>query len=158
MLQCLRAAITGTLGACRATGVASWTFEESKAFIEVSGAVAFHAVREELHPQLLKMWGQYRTFAMYFMGYTAGQHTEAQIRAPQNTLFQAAKFAEDKLQGRLSTVLLHRALVHLPEQALQMWPTAWINESWGSVTFAEPRVPSPVTLSPGRLSMRQASV
>lgn len=77
------------------------------------------------------MWGQLRTYALFFLQYRAGQHTEQQIRAAQNQLFRYAQFAEQHLQGRLLTVLLHRAVVHIPEQVLNGIPGAYAREDWG---------------------------
>lgn len=100
------------------------------AFIEVSGPVAFHAVKDKIHPVALEMWGRFRTYAMYFMRYRDGQHTPGQIRAAQAQLLRYAVLAEKHLCGKLLTVLLHRAVVHVPEQALAIGPTAWYREEW----------------------------
>jgi hypothetical protein len=68
---------------------------------------------------------------MYFCRYRPGQHTEQQIRVAQNKLFKVAQFSEEHLAGRLSTLLMHRAVVHIPEQALVLGPTAFHNEAFG---------------------------
>lgn len=77
------------------------------------------------------MWARLRTFALFFLQYRPGQHTVAQIRAVQNLLFQYAEFAEANLGGKLLTVLLHRAVVHLPEWVIDALPGAFVREDWG---------------------------
>ena len=101
------------------------------AFIEVTGPIAFHHVRNKVHPGILQLWAHFRAYAMFFMRYRDGQHTEPQIRAAQNELFLLAKYAHQHFGGKLMTVLLHRAVVHIPEQALAIGPTAWYNEASG---------------------------
>lgn len=88
-------------------------------------------VRHAVHPDILKMWGQLRTYALFFLQYRAGQHTEPQIRAAQNQLFRYAEFAERHLKGNLLTVLLHRAVVHIPDQVISGIPGAYSREDWG---------------------------
>ena len=100
------------------------------AFIEVSGPVAFHAVKDKIHPLALEMWGRFRTYAMYFLRYREGQHSPPQVRAAQEQLLGYAVLVEKHLCGKLLTMLLHRAVVHVPEQALAIGPTAWYREEW----------------------------
>ena len=80
---------------------------------------------------MLRMWAHLRTFSLYFLQYLPGQHTVAQIRDAQNELFCFAVLAESHLQGQLLTLLLHRAVVHIPEQAINLGPTAFHSEVWG---------------------------
>lgn len=117
--------------ACRDAKISGWLFEESHTFLEVSGALAMWVVRAEVHPDILQMWGHLRTYALYFLHYRSGQHTVPQIRAAQNELFQYAEFAEQHLRGKLLTVLLHRAVVHIPEQVINGLPGAYVREDWG---------------------------
>lgn len=102
-------------------------------FIEVTGAIAFWTVREaaNMHPRIIEMWAHFRAFALYFLQYRPGQHTRNQIRAAQGRLFKFAAFAEEHLEGRLLTVLLHRAVVHIPEQVIDGLPGAYMREDWG---------------------------
>jgi hypothetical protein len=100
------------------------------AFTEVSGPAAFHAVKDKVHPLILEMWGLYREYAMYFLRYRDGQHTSAQIGAAQDKLLQYAVLAEQNLRGKLLTVQLHHAVVHIPEQARAIGPTAWFKEDF----------------------------
>ena len=100
-------------------------------FLEVSGALVFHLFKDEMHPVILKMWQHMRTYALYFLQYRTGQHTVAQIRMAQQHMYLYAVLAETHLQGKLLTLLLHRAVVHIPEQALQIGPTAAYREDWG---------------------------
>lgn len=101
------------------------------AFLEVSGAVAFWWVRDEVHPVIMTMWQHLCTYTLYFLQYRAGQHTEAQIRTAQNHAFTFAELAQEHLKGKLLTLLLHRGVSHIPAQALELGPTAWYNEAWG---------------------------
>jgi hypothetical protein len=100
-------------------------------FIEISGAVAFHHFKDEIHPVILQMWEHFRTYALYFLQYRVGQHTERQIRAAQNHLFAYAELAEKHLEGKLLTLLLHRAVCHIPDEALHVIPTAFNKEDYG---------------------------
>jgi hypothetical protein len=100
-------------------------------FIEISGAVAFHNFKHEIHPVIIQMWGHFRTYALYFLQYRAGQHTETQIRAAQNELFAYAELVEKHLGGKLLTLLLHRAVCHIPDEALNVIPTAFNKEDYG---------------------------
>lgn len=99
-------------------------------FLEVSGPLAFHHVADEIHPLIMTMWEHMRTYSMYFLRYRPGQHTVPQIRAAQNELHQYAKLAEEHLGDHLQSVLLHRAVVHIPEQAIRFGPTAFKLEEW----------------------------
>ena len=100
-------------------------------FLEVSGAVVFQMFKDEIHPVISKMWLHLRPYALYFLQYRTGQHTVSQIREAQLQLYKYAVLAETHLQGKLLTLLLHRAVVHIPEQALQIGPTAAYREDWG---------------------------
>jgi len=116
---------------CRSAKPANWIFEETSTFLEISGAFALWRVQDDVHPAILQMWGWLRTYSLYFLQYRPGQHTIAQIRAAQNELFKFAEFAETHLDGKLATCLLHRAVVHIPEQAISGPPTAFLREEFG---------------------------
>ena len=77
------------------------------------------------------MWEHIRSFAMYFMYYSPGQHTYLQVREAQNHLFKFAEFAEEHLQDKMCTLLLHRALVHIPKMILRAGPGAFLREDFG---------------------------
>lgn len=111
--------------------ITKWYFEESNTWMEVVGAVAMWKFASRIHPGIIKMWGHLRKYAIYFLHYRPGQHTERQIRAAQQELFEYAVYAETHLGGKLLTVLLHRAVVHIPEQVLNGLPGASMREEWG---------------------------
>lgn len=119
--------------ACRDVAVSRWYFEEIATFLEVTGAIVFWAVRDDprLPPHMLQMWSHLRSYAMYFLYYRKGQHTTDQIRLAQSHLLKFAMFAETKLQGRLCSVLLHRASVHVPKQVGDTLPGAFMREDFG---------------------------
>lgn len=77
----------------------------------------FWYIRDDpsMHPLILQMWCHFRAYALYFMQYRAGQHTAYQIRAAQAHLYRFAWLVEVHLHGKLLTLLLHRAVVHIPE-------------------------------------------
>lgn len=77
------------------------------------------------------MWQHLRTYALYFLHYRPGQHTEGQIRAAQQELFKFAEYAEKHLEGKLLTSLIHRAVVHIPAQVLATLPGAFLREDFG---------------------------
>ena len=118
---------------CRELAVSRWYFEEVATFLEVTGAIAFWTVRDDpdMPPRMIEMWTHIRTFAMYFMFYSPGQHTYLQVRNAQNHLFKFAEFAEEYLQGNLCTLLLHRALLHIPEMVIRAGPGAFLREDFG---------------------------
>lgn len=116
----------------RGAAISNWIFEETHTFMEVSGALAFWMVRDDIPCKgILKMWGWLRSYAIFFLQYRPGQHTIAQIRAAQQQLYQYASYAQQHLGGRLMTVLLHRAVVHIPEQVIYGVPSAYMREDWG---------------------------
>lgn len=99
--------------------------------MEVAGALAFYICRNDVHEGILQMWGWLRAYALFFLQYRPGQHTIPQIRAAQQQLYQYATYAQLHLEGRLCTVLLHRAVVHIPEQVINGVPSAFMREDWG---------------------------
>lgn len=115
----------------RSVGVSRWYFEEVSTFLELTGPLAFWSVQSELPPRMLEMWEHLHAYAMYFLYYTPGQHVKGQVKQAQNRLFYFAEFAEKHLKGRLCTLLLHRALVHIPAQVLDAWPGAFMREDFG---------------------------
>lgn len=126
---------------CRGKAVSSWLFEEQRAFLDIVGPALFSefGVDDGVPPLFLEMWGHYRLYALYFLRYRHGQHTEAQVREAQGHLFRYAQLAERHLGGKLLTLCLHRAVVHIPEQALQLGPSAWFDESWGERDIRRPK-------------------
>lgn len=118
---------------CRHVGISRWLFEEMATFVEITGAAMFWYIRDDpgMHPLIVEMWSHFRCYALYFMQYRAGQHTTHQIRAAQAHLYRFAWLAEVHLQGKLLTLLLHRAVVHIPEQVMYGLPGAFLGEAWG---------------------------
>lgn len=118
---------------CRDVAVSRWYFEEVATFLEVTGALVFWVIKDDprLPPHMLEMWTHLRSYAMYFLYYRKGQHTTSQARKAQNHLIAFARFAETKMQGRLCSVLLHRAAVHVPGQVLDALPGAFMREDFG---------------------------
>lgn len=108
-----------------------WLFEELNTLLEVSGALAFYVLRADVHPGILQMWGHLRKYALYFLHYRPGQHTESQIRAAQQELFRYAEYAEKNLQGKLLTCLVHRCFAHIPPHVLLTMPGAFLREDFG---------------------------
>lgn len=142
-MSCLTCAWAGDRSdscvACRNIAVSRWYFEEVATFLEVTGAISFWVCRDDpaMPPRMVEMWEHLRAYAMYFMFYRPGQHTLEQVRRAQNRLFKFAEFAEEHLQGQLCTLLLHRALVHLPEQVLYAGPGAFMREDFGERAIRE---------------------
>lgn len=68
---------------------------------------------------------------MYFLYYRQGQHSLAQIRHAQSHLVKFAIFAESQMKGRLCSLLLHRASVHIPKQVHDTLPGAYMREDFG---------------------------
>jgi hypothetical protein len=114
---------------CRA-GFKSMMIEELQTFLDVVAPVLFAELQGEIHPVILTMWGHFRRAAQYFLRYSEGQHTESQVRAAQDDAFQYAKLVQQHLDGKLLTLLLHRFVVHLPDQVLALGPSAWWYELW----------------------------
>ena len=110
-----------------------WYFEELATFIEITGALAFWSIKDNAGtpPRMIEMWTHLRSYAMYFVFYQPGQHTTEQIRTAQNHIFKFAEFAEAKMGGRLCSLLLHRATMHLPEQVLTAGPSGYMREDFG---------------------------
>ena len=80
---------------------------------------------------VLRMWGWLREGTIYFLQFHRGQHTTAQIEAAQRSLLQYACEAQRAFKHKLCTLLLHRAVVHIPWQAQKMGCTAFAAEWWG---------------------------
>jgi hypothetical protein len=114
----------------RRVGFKSMMIEELQTFLDVVAPVLFAELQGDVHPVILTMWGHFRRSAQYFLRYSEGQHTEPQVRAAQNEAFQYAKLVQQHLGGKLMTLLLHRFVVHLPEQVLALGPSAWWYELW----------------------------
>lgn len=95
------------------------------------GAVGFVMLQDVIHKRILDMFGHLRKYTLYFLEYRQGQHTPRQIAAAQQEIAIVAKFAEDHLQGSMITMLMHRAVVHIPEQAMMCGPTAFLCEEFG---------------------------
>jgi hypothetical protein len=68
---------------------------------------------------------------MYFLQFHHGWHSMGQNEAAQLSLLQYACEAQHAFQHRLCTLLLHRAVVHIPWQAKNMGCTAFAAELWG---------------------------
>lgn len=99
--------------------------------MEVTGAMLFYVARDEVHPGILKMWTHLRKFAIYFLHYRPGQHTESQVLAAQKEMFQFGEYAEEHLRCKTLTLLIHRCFAHLPYQVLSTLPGAYLREDWG---------------------------
>lgn len=110
---------------CRNAPFSGWHFEETLSFLETAGALAFALFKAQIHPLIVRLWAHLRKYALHFLQYLPGQHTVTQIREAQNELYCFAVLAERHLQGQLLTLLLHRAVVHIPEQAIALGPTAF---------------------------------
>ena len=143
---------------CRDIAISRWYFEEIATFIEVTGSIAFWTVRHDprMPPRLMEMWEHLRTYAMYFLFYRPGQHTVEQVREAQNHLYKYAVFAETQLGGRLCTVLLHRAVWHIPEQVLLAGPGGFMREDFGerSIRVTKHKITHAATRNAAQASAR----
>lgn len=90
-----------------------------------------YLVQDSVHPGILYMWEHMRTFAIYFLQYRPGQHTEALINKAQTAAFKFAEYAEKHLQGKFMTTLVHRLFHHIPSQVRRGLPGAFVREDWG---------------------------
>lgn len=99
--------------------------------MEIVGALMFYIFRHDIHPWIKQMWTHLRRYTLYFLQYRTGQHTRSQIRAAQNELVQYAECAARYKFGKLVTLLLHRAIYHIPAQVEMMLPGAYMREDWG---------------------------
>lgn len=116
---------------CRGVPISKWLFEELNTFVEVTGAACFYVARKEVHPGILKMWSHLRKFTLYFLHYRPGQHTEAQVLAAQQEIFQFGEYAEQHLHCKTLTCLVHRCYAHIPLHVLATMPGAFLREDWG---------------------------
>lgn len=139
---------------CSGISITKWLFEESNTFIEVTGAIAFCQVQDDVHPGIMKMWGHLRKFAIYFLHYRPGQHTKPQIEAAQKEIFQYAEYAEQHLKGKLLTCLLHRAYAHIASHVHASLPGALLREDFGErlVRWTKGRITGHATIRAAQAS------
>lgn len=122
---------TDQVACSKSIPLSKWLFEELNTGLEVTLAITFLVARDEIHPGIIKMWSHLRRFALYFLHYQPGQHTQDQLRAAQRELFQFGEYAEKNLNSKMLTCLVHRCFAHIPHHVDATLPGAFLREDWG---------------------------